>query len=190
MKYNFLIFFLLVLLAFIIPQLNIISKERTVSKDPVFVIETNQGDIVVRLFPKIAPKAVENFVGLAQKEYYNNTTFHRIIPQFMIQAGDPTATGAGGKSIWNKPFADEFDPTVNFDKPFLLAMANAGPSTNGSQFFITTVPTPWLNKKHTIFGEVIKGQEVVKKIEAQGTNSGRPQNTQTIIKVYASESDI
>lgn len=133
--------------------------------DPVAVIETNQGTIEVRLFPQVAPKAVENFIGLAQKGYYNGIIFHRVIPNFMIQGGDPTGTGRGGESIFGRPFSDEIDPKVTFDRPFLLGMANAGPRTNGSQFFITTIPTPWLNGKHTIFGEVIKGQDVVKKIE-------------------------
>lgn len=133
--------------------------------NPVAVIETNQGNIEVRLYPDIAPKAVENFIRLAESGYYEGTTFHRVIKDFMIQGGDPTGTGAGGESIWHKRFADEISPKVKFDKPGLLAMANAGPNTNGSQFFITTVKTPWLNGKHTIFGEVIGGFDVVKKIE-------------------------
>ncbi|MGC2310878.1 MAG: peptidylprolyl isomerase [Candidatus Babeliaceae bacterium] len=154
------------------------------SKDPIVVIQTNQGDIEVRLFPAVAPKTVENFIGLTRKKYYENTIFHRIIPGFMIQGGDPLGNGTGGKSIWGTAFKDEFDAKVTFDKPFLLAMANAGPNTNGSQFFITTIPTPWLNNKHTIFGEVINGKDVVKRIESAGTTSGKPTSQQTIIKIY------
>ena len=133
--------------------------------NPQAVIHTNQGDITVELYPKIAPKAVKNFIGLAKKGYYNNTIFHRVIKNFMIQGGDPTGTGMGGKSIWGKEFENEYAPNVIFDKPGILAMANRGPNTNGSQFFITVKPTPWLNGGYTIFGKVIKGFDVVKKIE-------------------------
>ncbi len=128
--------------------------------------KTNHGDIVVELFPNHAPKTVENFVGLAEgtkewidpetgkvsnKPLYDNLVFHRIIPDFMLQGGDPQGTGMGGPGY---QFEDEFHPDLQFDKPYLLAMANAGPGTNGSQFFITVIPTAWLNRKHTIFGEV------------------------------------
>jgi len=102
---------------------------------------------------EVAPKACENFIGLAEKGAYNGLAFHRVIKGFMIQGGDPLGTGAGGESLWGKPFEDEFDKSVRFDRPGLPAMANSGPGTNGSQFFITTVPTPRLNDKHTIFGE-------------------------------------
>ena len=132
--------------------------------NPQAIIHTNQGDITVELYPKIAPKAVENFIGLAKKGYYNNTIFHRVIKDFMIQGGDPTGTGMGGKSIWGKEFKNEYAPNVIFDKPGILAMANRGPNTNGSQFFITVKPTPWLNGGYTIFGKVIKGFDVVQKI--------------------------
>ena len=127
-------------------------------------LHTNRGDIVVELFPNHAPKTVENFTGLAEgtKEYsddagrsegpyYDGLTFHRVIDGFMIQGGDPTGTGSGGPGY---QFADEFHPELAFNKPYLLAMANAGPGTNGSQFFITVGPTPHLNRRHTIFGEV------------------------------------
>ncbi len=124
------------------------------SKKPIIVMETTQGTIELELKPEIAPKACENMVKLAKKGYYDGIVFHRIIKEFMIQGGDPTGTGAGGKSVWGKPFEDECTSSVTFDKPGLLAMANAGPGTNGSQFFITTVKTPWLNGNHTIFGEV------------------------------------
>lgn len=128
--------------------------------------KTNHGDIVVELFPNHAPKTVENFVGLAEgtkewidpetgqvstKPLYDNLIFHRIIPDFMLQGGDPLGSGMGGPGY---QFEDEFHPDLQFDRPYLLAMANAGPGTNGSQFFITVIPTAWLNRKHTIFGEV------------------------------------
>ncbi|MFA4989864.1 MAG: peptidylprolyl isomerase [Candidatus Omnitrophota bacterium] len=153
--------------------------------NPIVVLETNQGSIEIRLMPEVAPKACENFTKLAAKGYYNGLIFHRVIKGFMIQGGDPTATGAGGESIWGKPFADEVSPGVKFDKPGSVAMANAGPNTNGSQFFITTVATPWLNMRHTIFGEVVKGYAVVEKIENTPTGSSdRPQAEQKIIKAY------
>ncbi len=122
------------------------------------VFETTQGNITFKLMPDIAPKTCENFVGLTEQGYYNGIIFHRIIKDFMIQGGDPTGTGRGGKSIWGKSFEDEFDTKTKFTKPGILAMANAGPNTNGSQFFITTVPTPWLDMRHTIFGEVVGGK--------------------------------
>lgn len=151
----------------------------------VVVLETSQGNIELKLFPDIAPKTCENFIGLIQKGYYDGVIFHRIIKDFMIQGGDPTGTGRGGESIWGKPFKDEVEPSIKFDKPGILAMANAGPNTNGSQFFITTVPTPWLNMKHTIFGEVINGMEAVTKIENSELQiGGRPITDQTIIKAY------
>ena len=151
----------------------------------IAVLETTQGPVEIRLFPEIAPKTVENFVGLIKKGYYNGIIFHRVIKKFMIQGGDPTGTGRGGESIWGKTFADEVSPLVKFDKPGILAMANAGPGTNGSQFFITTVATPWLNNHHTIFGEVSAGYDVVQKIENTPTGPGdRPVTDQKIIKAY------
>lgn len=153
--------------------------------EPTVVLETNQGNIVIKLFSKIAPKAVENFTSLVEKGYYNGIIFHRVIKDFMIQGGDPTGTGRGGESIWGRPFEDEVSKDVKFDKEGLLAMANAGPSTNGSQFFITTKPTPWLNGKHTIFGEVIAGYDVVQKIEnCQTDSSDKPVSEQKIINAY------
>ncbi len=149
----------------------------------VVVLQTNQGNIELRLFPKIAPKACENFETLVKRGYYNGVIFHRVIKNFMIQSGDPTGSGRGGESIWGHPFEDEFKPNVIFDKPFYLAMANRGKNTNGSQFFITTVPTPWLNGGYTIFGKVIDGFEVVKKIESVKTGTrGKPIEKQYIIK--------
>ncbi|HAH21010.1 MAG TPA: peptidylprolyl isomerase [Candidatus Omnitrophica bacterium] len=152
------------------------------------VLETNQGKITVKLFPETAPKTVENFLGLVKKGYYNGIIFHRVIKDFMIQGGDPTGTGMGGESLWGKPFEDEVSASVKFDRKGILAMANAGPGTNGSQFFITTVPTPWLNMKHTIFGEVVEGYDVVEKIEnCQVGASDKPAAEQKIIKAYVEE---
>jgi len=132
------------------------SKEMTVA-----VIKTNMGTIEIELYADQTPKTVENFVGLANENYYNGVIFHRVIANFMIQGGDPTGTGRGGQSIWGKPFADEIVSSLNFNEPGVLAMANAGPNTNGSQFFITVAPTSWLDGKHTIFGKVINGMDVV-----------------------------
>jgi peptidyl-prolyl cis-trans isomerase A (cyclophilin A) len=146
-------------------------------------LETNAGRVVVRLFPDHAPKTVRNFVDLAEggrewqdprtgrpttAKLYDGTIFHRVIPNFMIQGGDPLGNGRGGPGY---EFADEFHPELQFNRPYLLAMANAGPGTNGSQFFITTVPTPHLNRRHTIFGEVIAGADVVDRISQVKTNS-------------------
>jgi peptidylprolyl isomerase len=152
------------------------------------VLETTQGSIEFKLFPNIAPKACENFVGLINKGYYNGIVFHRVIPKFMIQGGDPTGTGRGGESFWGKSFQDEVTPDVRFDKPGLLAMANAGAGTNGSQFFITTAKSPWLNMKHTIFGEVVTGYDVAQKLEGLPTDGNdRPVETQKIIKATVKE---
>lgn len=150
------------------------------------VLETNQGNIELKLFPDITPLACENFIGLVEKGYYNGIIFHRVIKDFMIQGGDPTGTGAGGESLWgDKAFADEISDKVQFDKPGILAMANSGPDTNKSQFFITVKPTPWLNKKHTIFGEVISGMEVVQRIAATPTGENdKPKEEQKIVKAY------
>lgn len=155
------------------------------AKDVFMVMETTQGTIEIKLKPDIAPKACENFMKLAEKKYYDGLIFHRIIKEFMIQGGDPTGTGAGGDSIWGKDFKDEFSSNVNFDKPYLLAMANRGPDTNGSQFFITTVETPWLNQKHTIFGEIVKGTDVIDKLEKVETSmQDKPVTPQKIVKLY------
>jgi cyclophilin family peptidyl-prolyl cis-trans isomerase len=137
-------------------------------------IKTTMGDIEIELFPGEAPKTVENFVELAKKEYYKGVIFHRVIDNFMIQGGDPTGTGRGGESAWGGKFKDEFSPKLTFDKAGILAMANAGPGTNGSQFFITLAPTAWLNNKHTIFGKVVKGIEVLNAIGKTKTKNDRP----------------
>ncbi|NLW94085.1 MAG: peptidylprolyl isomerase [Chlamydiae bacterium] len=139
---------------------------------PHAVIETSRGTITCRLFPDKAPKACENFTLLAGRGYYNGVIFHRVIPGFMIQGGDPTGTGRGGASAWGAAFEDEFDPAVSHDRPGVLSMANAGPGTNGSQFFITLAPTPWLDNRHTIFGEVVEGMETVRTIGAVETRPG------------------
>lgn len=164
---------------------------------PKATIKTNLGDIEVQLFPDQAPKTVENFTKLAKEGYYDGVIFHRVIPDFMIQGGDPTGTGRGGESIFGQAFEDEFsDQLFNFTGA--LSMANAGPNTNGSQFFIVSnehVPanmveemkavgypqkvikhyqenggTPWLDHRHTVFGQVINGMDVVKKISKVGRN--------------------
>ncbi|HEX7660300.1 MAG TPA: peptidylprolyl isomerase [Pseudonocardiaceae bacterium] len=162
------------------------------------ILHTSQGDIRLNLFENHAPKTVRNFVGLAEgtKDYsqpnarqgnsgpfYDGSIFHRVISGFMLQGGDPTGTGRGGPGY---RFADEFHPELRFDRPYLLAMANAGPNTNGSQFFITVAPTTWLDRKHTIFGEVADQQsrDVVDAIAALPTGSGdRPLDDVVIEKV-------
>lgn len=164
-------------------------------------LATNHGDIVVQLFPDHAPKTVENFVGLAQgtKEwldpatgkvsttpFYDGLSFHRVISNFMLQGGDPLGTGTGGPGY---TFEDEFHPDLKFDRPYLLAMANAGPGTNGSQFFITVIPTDWLNRKHTIFGEVVdeSSRGVIDAIATTKTdNFDRPLEPVVIEKVTIS----
>lgn len=163
---------------------------------PQAIIQTNHGDITVGLFKDLAPKAVENFMTLAQQGYYDNVTFHRVIPDFMIQGGDPTGTGMGGESIWHEPFEDEFSQHL-FNLRGALSMANAGPHTNGSQFFIVSNQhldkrmvsqmqaagypqpiidayqqggTPWLDGHHTVFGQVISGMNVVDEISNVATD--------------------
>ncbi|MEA1918326.1 MAG: peptidylprolyl isomerase [Campylobacterota bacterium] len=162
------------------------AQEAIAPKHSVVVLETTQGPITFELYDDIAPLAVENFTTHIKNGYYNGLIFHRIIKNFMIQGGDPTGTGRGGESIWKKPFKDEFKPGITFDKAGILAMANAGPGTNGSQFFITTAPTGWLNARHTIFGKVIDGMDAVKKLNnvaTMGRSGGdRPLETQKILK--------
>jgi len=121
-------------------------------------LHTEIGDIQVDLFAEKAPKTVNNFVFLARQGFYDGSIFHRVIANFMAQGGDPTGTGSGGPGY---QFPDEFDPELRHDRPGMLSMANAGPSTNGSQFFITHVPTPWLDDRHSIFGQVTKGMDVL-----------------------------
>lgn len=161
------------------------------------ILNTNKGAVTLALYPELAPKTVENFVGLAKEDYYNGIIFHRVISDFMIQGGDPTGTGMGGESIWEEQFEDEFSPYL-FNLRGALSMANSGPNTNGSQFFIVTasqVPgqmmdqmegagypaeiieayrenggTPWLDQRHTVFGHVIEGMDVVNEIDKTETN--------------------
>lgn len=164
------------------------ATENTMKDRPVAVFETTQGTFEVTLRPDVAPLAVENFMTLAKKGYYDGLIFHRVIKGFMIQGGDPMGTGVGGSSMWGKPFDDEFSDSIKFDKPGLLAMANAGPKTNGSQFFITVAPTPWLNNKHTIFGEVTKGYDIVQKIENTKTGPrDKPEEDQKILHITFKE---
>jgi len=160
------------------------SVEIKVYSDTVVKLETNQGDILLKMMSKVAPNAVENFVTHTKQSYYDGVIFHRVIKDFMIQGGDPTGTGRGGESIWGEPFYNEINSSVLFDKPFLLAMANSGGTkTNGSQFFITTKEASYLNGKYTIFGSVIDGNETVTKIENVPTSrSDRPLENQTILK--------
>ena len=168
----------------------------------VATIDTNKGQIQVELFPNHAPKTVRNFVGLATGDIewtdpatgkkrndplYENVIFHRIIQGFMLQGGDPLGQGTGGPGY---QFADEIHPELSFDRPYLLAMANAGPNTNGSQFFITTVPTPHLNGRHTIFGQVISGKDVVDAIESVPTGrQDRPKDDVVINSIAVAEVD-
>ena len=152
------------------------SAEMTVA-----VIKTNMGTIEIELFAKETPKTVENFVGLANKGYYNGVIFHRVIENFMIQGGDPTGTGRGGDSFWGGKFADEIVPALKHDQPGILSMANAGPNTNGSQFFLTLVATPWLDGKHTVFGKVISGMEVVSSIGKVATSKPGDKPLQDVV---------
>ncbi|MFA3782502.1 peptidylprolyl isomerase [Melioribacteraceae bacterium 4301-Me] len=127
----------------------------------IATVYTTMGNFEIELYPKLTPVTVKNFVGLSLRKYYNGVTFHRVIKDFMIQTGDPTGTGEGGESIYGGEFQDEFNSSLKHDSPGVVSMANSGPNTNTSQFFITVVPTPWLNGKHTIFGRVVKGMDVV-----------------------------
>jgi peptidylprolyl isomerase len=173
------------LMTLLLPTFIIANEESLIVNQPIVVFETNLGNFEITLKPDVAPKTCENFLGLVGKGYYDGIIFHRVIRNFMIQGGDPTGTGAGGKSIWGKPFGDECSANVKFDKAGVLAMANSGPNTNGSQFFITTAQTPWLNNKHTIFGEVTTGYDIVKKIEMTPTAPGdKPVEAVKIKKAY------
>lgn len=131
---------------------------------------TSKGDVVIRLLPDVAPVHVTSFAFLARIGFYDGLIFHRVIPEFMAQGGCPLGSGTGGPGY---KFAGEFSPKVRHDRPGLLSMANAGPGTDGSQFFLTFVPTPWLDDNHTIFGEVVEGMDTLEKLEACGSSSGR-----------------
>ena len=158
------------------------------AQNPHVILTTTKGDIELELFVDAAPKAVENFLTHTKEGYYNHVAFHRVIKNFMIQSGDPTETGAGGESIWKKPFADEFKAGYTFDEAGVLAMANKGPNTNSSQFFITTKPARWLNGHYTIFGKVVHGMQNVRAIENVATSGraggDRPLERVEIIKGY------
>lgn len=143
------------------------AEEKSAELENIDIImKTSKGDIALTLFPSKAPVTVASFLNLAKSGYYDGLTFHRVIPNFMIQGGDPTGTGRGGPGY---RFEDEFDPSLKHDKAGILSMANAGPGTNGSQFFITHGPTPHLDNRHTVFGEVTEGQDVVDAIEKGDT---------------------
>lgn len=147
------------------------------------IMHTTMGDMTFQLFSEECPKTIENFTTHARNGYYDGTIFHRVIPEFMIQGGDPLGDGTGGESIWGGEFEDEFHRDLKHDRAGILSMANAGPGTNGSQFFITTVPCPWLDNKHTVFGKVIKGMDVVHAIEKVKTRDSRPMQAIKIINI-------
>lgn len=150
----------------------------------IATVQTNMGTFEIELFARDVPRTAKNFAGLALKGYYDGIVFHRVIKDFMIQGGDPTGTGMGGESIYGAKFEDEFVPSLMHDSPGIVSMANAGPNTNGSQFFITVVPTPWLNARHSVFGKVIKGMDVVNAISQVPTNNmDRPVDNVVMQKV-------
>ncbi|ORY05244.1 cyclophilin-like protein [Basidiobolus meristosporus CBS 931.73] len=150
------------------------------------VFETSMGNITFELYWDEAPKTCKNFYELAKRGYYNGIKFHRIISDFMIQGGDPTGTGRGGASIYGESFEDEITRGLKHTGAGILSMANSGPNTNGSQFFITLAPTPWLDGKHTIFGRVSEGMKVVKRMGLVATDSSdRPKEDVKILRGYA-----
>mmetsp|Transcript_7383 Transcript_7383/g.18778 ORF Transcript_7383/g.18778 Transcript_7383/m.18778 type:complete len:193 (-) Transcript_7383:111-689(-) len=148
---------------------------------PEVTLNTSVGPITVELYYKHAPKACQNFLELARRGYYDGVPFHRIITDFMIQGGDPTGTGRGGQSVFGSKFEDEITRDLKHTGAGVLSMANSGPNTNGSQFFITTVSTPHLNGKHVVFGEVTDGMDVVRKIESLRTNQRDHPNDEVVI---------
>ncbi|KAG8987910.1 heme binding [Tulasnella sp. JGI-2019a] len=146
------------------------------------ILETNMGEVKLELYWDHAPKACKNFEELAKRGYYNGVIFHRIVPDFMIQGGDPSGTGRGGTSIYGQKFEDEFHTELRFVGAGILAMANSGPNTNGSQFFISLAPTPFLDDKHTIFGRVSSGMRVIQRLGAVATDAqDRPRED---VKIY------
>ena len=151
----------------------------TQGKKYIWKLQTTEGDIDIQLLPKVAPMHVSSTVYLTRLGFYDNIVFHRVIKGFMAQGGDPTGTGRSGPGY---NYNGEFSSTVRRDKPGLLSMANAGPGTDGSQFFLTFIPTNWLDDKHTIFGEVVQGMDVVKRLESFGSKSGRTSKKLEIIK--------
>ncbi|EMC91415.1 hypothetical protein BAUCODRAFT_326960 [Baudoinia panamericana UAMH 10762] len=159
------------------------AEERNSRMAKEATIHTTMGDIHLRLFSQHAPKAVENFTVHSRNNYYNGIIFHRVIRKFMIQTGDPLGDGTGGESIWGKEFEDEITPELKHDRPYMVSMANAGPGTNASQFFITTEKAPWLDGKHTIFGRVVKGMEVVHGIENVKVHKEKPAEDVKIVNI-------
>jgi len=153
-------------------------------KDYFWILETNKGLIRIKLMPGVAPMHVTSTIFLTKKGFYDGLTFHRVIPGFMAQGGCPLGTGSGGPGY---KYDGEFKPNVKHDRPYLLSMANAGPGTDGSQFFLTFKATPWLDGKHTIFGEIVSGQDVMKKLEAAGTPKGTPKEKLLIRKAHIEE---
>ena len=147
-------------------------------------MKTGKGDIVIELFANKVPNTVNNFVFLAREGFYNGTTFHRVLAGFMAQGGDPTGTGAGGPGY---RFADEFDPTLRHDKPGMMSMANAGPNTNGSQFFLTHVPTPHLDGRHAVFGQVTGGLDVLLSLTVRDPNQNPSFEGDKLIEVVITE---
>ncbi len=173
------------IIVFILGGLFLMSGQAHAAGNPKATIETTQGTIVVELYKDKAPKTVENFVTLVKKGFYNGIIFHRVIPGFMIQTGDPTGTGRGGPGY---TFKDEFSPDLKHSGPGILSMANAGPNTNGSQFFITLAATPHLDGKHSVFGKVVEGQSVVEAIAAADRDaSDRPRQEIAMKKVTVSD---
>ncbi|KAK7536429.1 peptidyl-prolyl cis-trans isomerase-like 1 [Phyllosticta citribraziliensis] len=153
-------------------------------------LETSMGTVTLELYTAHAPRTVQNFRTLAQRGYYNNVVFHRIIPDFMIQTGDPTGTGRGGESIYGEKFEDEISPQLKHTGAGVLSMANSGPNTNGSQFFITLAPTPWLDGKHTIFGRVKSGMPVVRRMGLARTDrDDKPLEEVKIVKAWVVEKE-
>lgn len=156
-------------------------------KNYYWILTTNKGTIKIRFMPEVAPMHVTSTIFLTRKGFYDGLTFHRVIPGFMAQGGCPFGTGTGGPGY---EYDGEFKPGVSHDKPFLVSMANAGPGTDGSQFFITFVPTPSLDGKHTIFGSVVEGQDVVGKLEAAGSSSGKTKESLVIQKAVIEEGSL
>jgi len=153
------------------------------------VLETTMGNIVCELYTDHAPKTCQNFSTLASRNYYNGTIFHRVIPDFMVQGGDPTGTGRGGASIFGEKFEDEIRADLKHTGAGVLSMANSGPNTNGSQFFLTLAPTPWLDGKHTIFGRVRSGMKTLQRAGMVRTKDDRPVEDIVIVKARVVSGD-
>mmetsp|Transcript_48026 Transcript_48026/g.109064 ORF Transcript_48026/g.109064 Transcript_48026/m.109064 type:complete len:361 (-) Transcript_48026:128-1210(-) len=165
-------------------EMMVMESQQSTALGKDAVLRTSLGDIHIKLFGAECPRTVENFTVHSRNGYYDGVVVHRVIPSFMIQMGDPLGDGTGGESIWGGEFEDEFHRNLRHDRPFTVSMANAGPGTNGSQFFITTVPCPWLDNKHTVFGRVTKGMDVVQVIEQAKCNKlDRPLEDIKIINI-------